>query len=175
MHLDRETVDIHSSRRELLRNLAVGATATVIGFPAIAGHAAATGDGVQRLTFDVTGTQLFNPCTDETIEATQGSVVLVIHEHTDENGGTHFSFNQHLRDLEAVGLDSGRTYYGLGTVSESIQAQPPYPQTFTLTATQPVVTRGPTSNAVFKTYFTLVVNANGEVVVEDLVETVECR
>lgn len=99
----------------------------------------------------------------------------MVHEHTDAAGGTHFVFHRHLVGLVAVGLETGTTYYGLGTVSERSHLKPPFSETFTLTAMQPSVAHGPEPNALLKVRFVLTVNANGEVVVQDLDESFECR
>ncbi|WP_137283315.1 hypothetical protein [Halorussus salinisoli] len=171
---DDRTTDTGHTRRTILKNAALGAAVFGLGLPAMTAGVTAK-NGVQRFSFDLTGFQLFVPCVGETLEATQGTLEVQVHQQTDAAGGIHFVLRQKIRDAELVGLDSGTTYRAVGGATQSTQARPPYPQVLTSNVRERWVSPGPAPNIAFDTTFKLRVNANGEVVLLSVEDTTECR
>lgn len=174
MHPQTDRQHTDPTRRTMLKRAAIGATAVGLGLPAISGSVAAA-NGVQRFSIPLAGFVFDVPCAGELLQATQGTLEILVHEHTDAAGGFHFTLQQTLRDAEVVGLTSGTTYRAVGAAMTSAQARPPYPIIVTGILRERWISPGPEPDIVFDFTYKLRVNANGDVMLLSVEDTTECR
>lgn len=160
------------SRRTLLNRAITRGAVLILGLPAITGAVGAS-PGVERFNFNLTGMEFDTDCLDETLEATQGSFVVLVHEHFDGAGGLHFVLQQTIQNAQLVGLDSGTIYRAVGGSMVSTQAHPPYPVTITSVLRERWVSQGPEPDIAFDASVKLRINGNGDVVLNSL-EPEEC-
>ncbi len=115
-----------------------------------------------------------NACTGETLEFT-GTRHDLFRVTNDGNGGFHIGFHRNWQNLRAMGLVSGNEYRAQQVINQSFNIQPPFPSSATFSSRLQFISKGPSDNffSIFRTK--MIVNANGDVTVSDVVSEVECR
>lgn len=122
------------TRRKLLRRGGATASGLAVGGAALPGTAAA--NRAIKFEEDLTGMELFNPCTEELLEVTDG-VIQFVERSSVEGCRRQFSAHVVWRGVQAVGVDSGLTYQlnASENISSSLDICDRAPATTTVTST----------------------------------------
>jgi hypothetical protein len=153
--------------------------AIVVALVALAAPSAAAADGA-TVTRSTISARTFVPCAlggagEEVLVS--GTVTTVVVESTDASGGTHFVLRSNYNSLAGTGLTSGTRYHAVATEGSSSHNFEPFagpPYTFTFTEHVRFVGAGPGNDLTltFSNHFT--VNANDELTVNRVVQSVSC-
>lgn len=157
------------TRRDVLKKGAIATGGLVIGGAAFSGSAAA--ETPERI--DLTGAVIPNPCTEDYMEVTRGSLQLYLNTVADGAGGFHLNGHLNLQGVQAEGYD-GRMYQLNGSASVNANVQPPYPSVVTAVVNINVISQGAASNLRLQANIHITVNANGDLTVENIDFTGEC-
>lgn len=158
------------TRRSALRKGAIASGVLVTGGTALTGSAAAE----QPTRFDLSGAELYNPCTDEDMEITRGQLQVLARAHPDNGGGFHVNVHANTQGVQAVGDESDLNYQLNATVSVNANVRPPYPVVITAVANATVPSQGSEENLILRIRFHFTVNADGEVTAVRLEATDDC-
>lgn len=159
-------------RRAILNRITTGGAAIMLGLPVVSSAVGAS-EAVQRFSFDLKEIEFDIACLDETLKATQGTFVTLVHEHSDGADGLHFVLQQTIQNAELVGVDSGTVYRAVGGAMVSTHVRPPYPVIISSVLRERWVSEGPEPDIAFDASFKLRINGNGDVVLLS-VEPEEC-
>ena len=114
---------------------------------------------------------VFDPCTGEEVHFPDGEFHQSIHGVVTPSGNVHFSGHLNF-NLEGTGQTSGTTYHCIlaqnHTENTSVGAQ------INIQVTQNLISEGEASNLYFSFTVQIIVNANGEVTVFIVDQSLEC-
>lgn len=158
------------TRRAALRKGTSVAAGLAVGGAAFSGGA----DANQPEQYDVAGDVIFNPCTGEDMEVTDGTVQRRRKLHFDGNGAFHDTVHLNSMGVRAVGLESGRKYQINTNRNTSVNFRQPYPSTDTTVTNATVTSQGSAGTHRLKIRFHLTVTAKGDITALKLDGTNEC-
>ena len=147
-----------------------------LGLILASGAALGGGKGMTKTYISVEGLQFENPCTGEMIQLFGENMLLYRLEY-DANGAEHLIFMWKMHTAGAIGLSTGTIYKAVGlNYGERSYITPDNTGHYYFTSRFGYVSHGPMPNWFQSLLWKIVVNANGDVVVDDtqLLE-VECR
>jgi hypothetical protein len=153
-------------------------TATLIGALAVSLIALipARAAVVVNEKIDLTGFLVFVPCADggagELVEF-EGNLHVLIAETADNKGGFHVKMHFQPQGLSGVGLSTGDSYQATGVTQDHLNLKAGV--TYTYVNNFRMIGQGPGNNFLVHDTYHVTVNANGELTVEHINSSVECK
>lgn len=169
-----------TKRRNVLKSLAAGGLAAGgIGAGFVGSAAADSPNAPERFEEDLSGQTLDNECTDEEMVITSGTALYRFQEFESGPDGCilHINGTANVQNVRLEGIESGQTYVGSGVNQYHVTANTcdGAPVSARERLTTKVVSPGSADNLTLTLVSKFTVNANGDPIIDTLVEDTECR
>jgi hypothetical protein len=125
----------------------------------------ASADVLEHQQLPVEG-PLYNACTGEVVDLS-GNVDWLMTSTVDSSGAVHVAVQTNFAGVSGIGETTGIRYEGTGHGGSVLTFNPPFPQEYTNSSMQQLISQGSAPDMVFVFKSHLTINADGSVTASD--------